>query len=140
MQFLQLKQPDAPIGWVPHQSILVVEDDPMLRELLHEIFAEDGYDVLLASDGCTALQLAIEHQPSAIVLDGGLPNRSGWSVLSQLRALERTRYIPVVAVTGLPEKIPETVTLQLDGVLGKPFDLSVLQEHIRRLQEPRPPN
>jgi CheY-like chemotaxis protein len=104
---------------------LVVDDEQSVLELLKVNLTADGYEVLTASDGKEAIMKAQSEEPSLIFLDVKMPEMNGWEVLRILRADERTRNIPVVLITALPESISNQLTshiLKADGFLNKPFD------------------
>jgi CheY-like chemotaxis protein len=82
-------------------TILVVEDNPQAAKLLSLYLDQAGYRVLAAQNGREALELAAQHHPMAITLDLLLPDMDGWQVLSELKAMPRTRDIPVVIVSVL---------------------------------------
>jgi CheY-like chemotaxis protein len=103
------------------QYILVVEDDPDLRDLYRSTLRAAGYAVVGVQDGVDALQL-IERgdKPRAVVLDLALPRLGGREVSAELRSNPGTRHIPVIVVTG-------TDTSDLDPnrfacILEKPID------------------
>jgi DNA-binding response OmpR family regulator len=85
---------------VPRDTVLVVEDDDDLRRMFRTALSFAGFDVQEAGDGYTALKSIDRHRPTAIVLDLGLPNVSGYVVLQDLMAQAHTRDIPVIVVTG----------------------------------------
>jgi DNA-binding response OmpR family regulator len=115
-------------------TILVVEDDTSIQDLLHEILAEEGYRVLLADDGVHGVRLAATDPPHVILLDMRIPPLSGADVLVRLRDDPATADIPVIAVTGLRLRVEERPG-GFDGWIEKPFDLDVLLEQIGQLAE-----
>ena len=82
------------------KSLLVVEDDPTFAKTILGMAQKRGFKRLAAGDGRSGLALAAEHQPSAIILDLGLPDLSGEEVLQQLKANRTTRHIPVHIVSA----------------------------------------
>lgn len=82
------------------QRVLVVEDDEDNRRIVTKILTLDGYDVAEAVDGQQALTLTREWHPDLILLDLGLPGVNGWEVVKQLKADEKLRSIPTVALTA----------------------------------------
>jgi CheY-like chemotaxis protein len=78
------------------QTVLVIDDDAMARELLERMLIREGYQVLLASNGEDGLALAQAERPAAIVLDILMPGSIGWSVLSRLRTTPELERIPVI--------------------------------------------
>ena len=115
-------------------TILVVEDDTGIQDLLHEILVDEGYRVLLAADGVHGLRLAATDLPNVILLDMGIPPSSGADLLVLLRDDPATADIPVIAVTGQRSPV-EDRPRGLDGWIEKPFDLDVLLEQIGHLAE-----
>jgi CheY-like chemotaxis protein len=99
MEFLPPTIPDMPQpSW--ERYILVVEDDPALRELYRSSLRAAGYAVVGVEDGQEALKLVHVGKPRAVVLDLGLPRLSGREVSKQLRSDATTEHIPVMIVTG----------------------------------------
>ena len=84
--------------------ILVVDDDPVQRDLMSRTLAKEGYRVALAEDGDKGLELARTLHPDAITLDVLMPTVDGWTVLSSLKADESTEGIPVLMLTMGDEK------------------------------------
>ena len=81
-------------------TILVVDDDPALRDVLGQVLAEDGWHVVTASDGGEALASVERDLPTAMVLDLMIPQVDGFEVLRALRAKPATRDLPVIVVTA----------------------------------------
>ena len=84
--------------------ILVVDDDPVQRDLMSRTLAKEGYRVALAEDGDKGLELARKLHPAAITLDVLMPTVDGWTVLNSLKADESTEGIPVLMLTMGDEK------------------------------------
>lgn len=82
------------------KTILIVEDDVSFASTLLDLSREKGFKCLYAGDGEQGLQLAMHYQPSAIMLDIGLPKIDGWSVMEQLKNNLETRHIPVHFLSG----------------------------------------
>lgn len=82
-------------------KVLLVEDDEMLAEMYHTKFDHDGFDVLMAYDGVSALEKAKEKDIEIILLDVILPKLDGFSVLEQLKKEKETKNIPVIMLTNL---------------------------------------
>jgi len=81
-------------------SILIVDDDPALREVLSSLLAEDGWRVATAADGEAALAAVASERPTAMVLDLMMPRIDGFEVLQTLRTQPATRDLPVIVVTA----------------------------------------
>ena len=80
--------------------VLVVDDYPDAREMYSEYLEFSGFEVVEAVNGMEALQRAIDSAPDIILMDLSLPVMDGWEATRRLKADERTRSIPVVALTG----------------------------------------
>jgi CheY-like chemotaxis protein len=80
--------------------ILVVDDYEDAREMYAEYLRFCGFRVVEARNGAEALEQAFSHRPDLILMDLSLPGMDGWEATRQLKADERTRRIPVVALTG----------------------------------------
>lgn len=82
-------------------KILLIDDDAALRETLAEFLKKEGFDVVSASDGEKAIDIAKEESPSLVLLDIILPRKSGYEVLEVLKKDKKTRDIPIVILTNL---------------------------------------
>jgi len=83
--------------------VLIVDDLPQNLAVLHDALDESGYTVIVANNGAAALERAAQVLPDIILLDALMPGMDGFEVCRQLKALEATRAIPVVFMTGLTE-------------------------------------
>ena len=121
----------------PHERvvILVVEDDPLARELLQGVLTDEGYDVLAAENGEQALTTLGTVWPALITLDLDLPGIAGDQILTELRRSDESRALPVVIVSA-KHPIPRAVRELADAIVPKPFDLDELLGVIRGLVPP----
>ncbi len=101
------------------KSVLIVEDDRDFASVLSGIAHQKDYLCIAAGDGKSALQIAQQYQPSAILLDLGLPDIDGLKLLDILKQDLNTRHIPVHVITGR-EVLGETLTRGAVGFLHKP--------------------
>ncbi|HZJ56448.1 MAG TPA: response regulator [Myxococcaceae bacterium] len=114
--------------------ILVVEDDPAIREALNEVLVDLGYEVVSASDGRCGLVLAAEQTaPCPILLDWRMPVLDGPEFLARLRELPRGKEFPVILSTADRSATGAEVGDQVAGVLSKPFDLDSLLAVLKRV-------
>jgi DNA-binding response OmpR family regulator len=115
---------------------LVVDDDVFVLSALAELLSEEGYDVHTATNGFSAVRLAMECRPLVILLDLALPERSGAEVLAELRGQATTGAAAIVVVTGNPHLLTEAQLAQTDGLVSKPFDvaelMAIVQGAVRR--------
>ncbi|MGH9010404.1 MAG: response regulator [Acidimicrobiia bacterium] len=111
------------------RTVLVVDDEPMLRNLLSRLLRMEGYEVLEAEDGQTALDLCASEKPDLVLLDVMLPARSGLDVLGDLR---HTSDIPVILVSALAEEADRVIGLKMgaDDYVTKPFSAAELSARI----------
>jgi DNA-binding response OmpR family regulator len=114
------------------RTILVVDDEPTLRETLAEALDADGFRVVTAADGREALSRFREHQPDLVVLDLMLPELSGIEVC---RIIRGESGVPIVMLTAKSSEIDKVVGLELgaDDYVTKPFSLRELTARIRAL-------
>lgn len=114
-------------------TVLVVEDRREVLDVLQRTLADNGYRVITAMDGDAGLRLALDEQPSLIILDIGLPKRSGLSVAQELRA--RAFTAPVLMLTArdtVNDKV-QGFEAGADDYLSKPFDYDELLARVRAL-------
>ena len=114
------------------KKILFIEDEPDQIMVIKTRLEASGYEVITANDGATGLQLAKEEHPDLVLLDIVMPGMDGIEVCSRLRASEKTRDIPVIAITASGEKSMEDrcITAGCNYVVKKPYDSKRLLEII----------
>jgi two-component system response regulator ResD len=110
--------------------VLVVEDDPMLSDVLRMYLENDGYRVVVAGDGLDGLTQALVTHPALVVLDIMLPRIDGWEVVRQLREVSQ---VPVMLLTARGEEADKLKGFGLgaDDYLTKPFSM---QEFLARVR------
>ena len=115
---------------VQSPRILVVDDDPTVRELLEDYLGEESYEVLSAVDGRSARALLEKQVPDVILLDVGLPGEDG---LSLARYVREHFDIGIIMVSGAGSTVDRIVGLEVgaDDYLTKPFDLRELRARLR---------
>jgi two-component system chemotaxis response regulator CheY len=114
--------------------VLVVDDEPEIRQAVGLRLKAAGYDVLAAGDGHMGTQLAITERPDAIVLDIGLPAGDGHTVAERLRAHPLTMGIPVIYLTARTSPV-DARRAQESGAFGyliKPYPPDVLLSMIKK--------
>jgi two-component system, OmpR family, phosphate regulon response regulator PhoB len=116
-------------------TLLVIEDDPDIVELLRYNLEREGFRVLVSSDGERGLADAQRHQPELIVLDLMLPGLDGLEVCRRLRTSEGTRGIPVLMLTAKGEESDVVIGLEMgaDDYLTKPFSPRECLARVRAL-------
>lgn len=121
------------------RRVLVADDVAAVRAFLQLALTEQGYEVVLAADGGTALQLAREMRPDVILLDWVMPRMNGAQVLQALRRDPQLRQVPVILMTGSVGVDEITSEFGVRWVLEKPFgidDLFVTLEDALAAAEP----
>lgn len=118
------------------KTVLLVEDDEAVRQLVRVTLEMNDYEVVEAKDGLEGLLLLDLHHPDAVVLDLMMPDVGGERMLAQLRATPETKKTPVVIITGKPEVAPEVIGLVgKENFFPKPFDPDALIERVEGLLE-----
>src|SRR6266542_214093 len=111
--------------------VLIVEDDPTTGQFLVDMLSQGGYAPVLTQSAVGASALLKRLKPRVILLDLGLPFRSGASLLAELKADPRTARIPVVICTGQPRALPAARRVLAAAILPKPIDLESLLRAVR---------
>lgn len=119
--------------------ILVVDDDPDIRDVIAETLADEGFSVLTFGDGEAAVTMALENPPGLIVLDLMMPKMSGWQVINALQATPRGASIPIILVSASRDLDRAAHKSKVAAYLAKPFDLDslvrVVEQHISAANE-----
>lgn len=122
----------APSAGTDAPLVLVVDDDPAVREYMSRFLERDGYRVLTAENGIRALELARQHHPTAITLDVMMPQVDGWTVLAAIKGDPTLADIPVILVTIVDEK-QRGYSLGATDYMVKPIDRRRLSEVLSSL-------
>lgn len=107
------------------KTVLIVEDNALNMRLFNDLLESGGYKTLQCSDGAKAGALALEHDPDLIIMDIQLPEVSGLDITRWLKDDERTRHIPVLAVTAFAMRTDEELVREAgcEGYLSKPIQI-----------------
>jgi CheY-like chemotaxis protein len=116
------------------QSILILEDDRKFSNILMELARERQFKCLIAEDGQTGLQLVETYQPNAIILDIGLPQIDGWTVMERLKDNPKTRHIPVHFISAA-EQSSDAKKMGAIGYLQKPINTTQLGEAFKKIEQ-----
>lgn len=127
-----LHHPESGTATEHRSRILVVDDSPMNMQLLLQLLRPD-HDLLVATHGQVALDLARTEQPDLILLDVLMPDMDGREVCRALKADPRTDQIPVIFITGNGREIDEIEGFRLGAVdyIAKPFSLPLVRARVR---------
>lgn len=114
----------------PRGRVLLVDDEPMVREVVTRYLERDGFRVDATGDGMEALDLALAHPPDLLILDVMLPSKDGFSVLQELR---KTSSVPVILLTARADETDRVLGLELgaDDYVVKPFSPRELAARVR---------
>lgn len=134
MRIQLLAAHDAPSSSAPRKLLLVIEDDPLLRESLMELLKLNGYRTVAAGDGQTGIDLAQSLQPDCILLDLRLPDMDGFTVLKRMKTDARTTPIPVIVLSGFSRSEDQELALKLEAAayVLKPYNIDDLVATIQR--------
>jgi DNA-binding response OmpR family regulator len=118
--------------------VLCADDDEDILALVTLRLTRAGYEVLQATDGAQALELALERLPALAVLDVMMPRRTGLEVLQELRADEATRGIPVILLSARAQEadVEGGLVAGADAYLAKPFRAAELVAKVDELLAP----
>jgi len=113
-----------------YQSIMVIDDDPEMLQLLRRTFEMEGYDAILAADGTSAMMLLRDCKPDLIILDIMMPGPDGYMVLERIR---QSYDIPVIMLTAKRDvtSLQKALALGADDYVKKPFRPLELMARIR---------
>lgn len=128
-------RPDAPESPAPGGTVLIVDDDIVTATVLRHALEAEGFAVREARDGVDALEIAIDEQPSAIVLDLRLPRLDGWGVLAKLKSTPQLASTPVVIIS-IEEERARGFALGASDYLVKPFAPEQLVRSVSRFVTP----
>jgi len=111
-------------------TVLVIEDNQDMLQLIGRILGAEGYRVILAADGIYGLDIFRAEEPDLIMLDIGMPNPDGFSILKAIREVSS---VPVLVVSAKWEKstVDQAIALGADGYLKKPFSADELLARVK---------
>jgi CheY-like chemotaxis protein len=121
--------PDQP------QRVLIVEDDPALREITQILLQDCPQQLRFAASGREALETAVEFSPDMVLLDLGLPDMHGFEVAQELRRLPIATSMRLVALTGFDSQQhrQQAEQIGIDEFIQKPMDLETMESMFARL-------
>ncbi|MFV9503048.1 MAG: HD domain-containing phosphohydrolase [Oscillochloridaceae bacterium umkhey_bin13] len=130
VRYRSLIERDAPTG-----TILIADDHPDTRCILHDLLAPLGHRLICAHDGAEAYAQALRHQPDLILLDVNMPRLDGLEVCRRLRATVQLAEVPILMLTALADRRDRLNGLAAgaDDFLIKPFDVDELLARVRTI-------
>ncbi len=120
---------------VNRRKVLVVDDDPGMREVLESILVTENVEVCTAVDGKDAVQKTLALKPDLILLDISMPKLNGLTFCKAIRAGAQTKNTPVIIVTSLTAagRLEECMEAGADDFIGKPFQVGELLIRVRAM-------
>lgn len=106
------------------RRVLIVDDDPAVRESIRKVLKAAGYEVTTAADGEEAAVQFVPEQIDLVLLDLNLPSRSGWDVFERLTTQHPS--IPVIIITGMPNQYQIALAAGVGALMEKPIEVPVL--------------
>ena len=112
------------------RTVLIIEDDPHIVDILKFNFSKEGYKVLIGMDGAAGLELALNENPDLILLDVMLPKMDGFEVCRRIREKSTT---PIIMLTAREEEVDKVLGLELgaDDYMTKPFSIRELTARVK---------
>lgn len=116
------------------KTILLIEDSLENTILVERVLEANGYEMRHASDGETGIQVAVEELPDLVLIDIGLPDIDGHTVVTLLRQITELEGVPLVAITAWPADIAQEMCQRYgyDGVIIKPISVRNFPKQIAR--------
>lgn len=114
-------------------TVLVVEDDEMVADVMRVNLEAEGFTVVHAPNGAAGLAAVEQERPDLVILDVMMPEVDGWTVLTRLRDNPRTANLPVIMLSAksMPADQVRGYNLGANGYLPKPFEAAELMEKVR---------
>jgi type II secretory ATPase GspE/PulE/Tfp pilus assembly ATPase PilB-like protein/CheY-like chemotaxis protein len=124
---------EPPVVTPARTSVLIADDEPITRTLVKLLLERDGYAVIEAQNGKDAVELAVHHIPSLIVMDLNMPMMDGYEAISQIRRVQGLEATPIVVVTmeDGAKVADQVLSLGADDYIMKPFEPSVLTARVK---------
>jgi CheY-like chemotaxis protein len=119
------------------QTLLLADDSVTIQRVIELTFADEDINVLAVSDGDQAIERIDADPPDIVLVDVGMPGRSGYEVARYIKESPRLSHIPVLLLTGAFEPVDETqaAAAGCDGVLAKPFEPQLVIARVKELLE-----
>ena len=118
------------------KSVVVVDDEPRILDLVESILKSEGYKIVKARSGQECLNKVAESKPDLILLDIKMPEMDGWMVYRELRAKEESKSIPIAMLTVKADTIDRNIALnvlEVDDYITKPFSPDDLVSRVKAL-------
>ena len=118
-----------------HESILIVDDQPVHATLIRKVLAQEGYQISLAANAPEALQAVRNHKPVLILMDIHLPGMGGMELARFLKSNQESRHIKIVAISAYASTKDEAerTAADCDGYIAKPIDTRTFAGSVREI-------
>lgn len=126
---------DTAAAMPSRRLVLVVDDSPDMRGLIHDVLIEEGYEVVTASSGGRALSLMAERVPDLVITDLFMPGMNGFTLRGEMLRRSDLARVPVIVLSAFWQRPSET--LDVVDVIAKPLNLDRLLEIVARAVAPR---
>lgn len=115
-----------------NKTVMIVDDELRMRKLVADFLIREGYNILEADNGQSALDIFAKKVPDLIILDVMMPKRDGWSVCKEIR---KTSNIPIIMLTAKGEEVDQLFAFEMgaDEYVTKPFSPKVLTARVNAL-------
>src|ERR1700733_6284409 len=125
--------PRSPSPATAAATIMIVDDDPIVRSLMQDGLEDEGFAVIEAEDGMEACRLCEEAVPSLVVVDAVMPNMDGFELCRELRRRATTQHLPILMATGLDDhaSIAKAYDAGASDFIAKPLNWLILIHRIR---------
>jgi CheY-like chemotaxis protein len=126
----------------PAPLVLVADDDPDVCAFVVEVLESSGFRTEATTDPEAVVGLTTAHRPALLVVDIMMPRLDGYTLATRLRSAPATEHVPILFITGAPDRIYRTLSFGVGGVahLQKPFTPAQLLELVHQVAPPAPPN
>jgi len=115
------------------KTILLVDDDHSVREMIGRVLADEGYHVLRAADGFEAIKVASDHSIDLVLLDLNMPGKSGWDTFERITS--ENPNLAVIIITAKPDQLFTSLAAGVGALLEKPLDFNLLLKTVSDLIE-----
>jgi len=126
-------RPAYPAATEPRTRVLLVDDEPLVVQMLHDLLVDGPFAVETATDGYEALVKVGTFRPALIILDVVLAGLDGVEACRCLRRMPETKGVRILGVTGHPSMVPVLLGAGADACVTKPLDLELVYREINRL-------
>ena len=120
------------------KTVLLIEDSLENTILVERVLGASGYEMLHAANGETGIKMAVEHVPDLVLIDIGLPDVDGHTVVTLLRQVDELQVVPLVAITAWPADIAQDMCERYgyDGIIIKPISVRHFPRQIEKYLTP----